>query len=433
MKSIMLGQNIVIKACMLDYYEREAYGALFTVYGNDDEHYINGSRLVLVSCDKFEGITVKGNRVNNKTNFSLTLTSHAGSLSDLKTITIKLLIELSPCHPGFHYDNSTRACICYIVTDVLYCSNSTSSTIKGGYWFGLVNTKPTVTICPNNYCSFTCCESTNGFYQLSPQRMTSQCILHRTGIACGNCEQGYTLSFDTVECVSVNKCTTGQTVLVVTLSIIYWVVTVMAVFIITYYHVGIGYLYAITYYYSMLDVLLGQTVDSSHGLFDTVKIVSSIAKVIPQFLGRLCLVENMSGIDQQFIHYTHPLAITVILIMLCLLARVSYRFSSFVSRGIIQVICFLLLLSYTSLATTSLLLLRPLKFNDVTEVYTYLSPDIQYCHGRHLAYVIVAVLCLLLIVIGLPLLLLLEPYLNGKINFTRIKPLLDHFQGCYKD
>ena len=48
-------------------------------------------------------------------------------------------------------------------------------------------------------------------------------------------------------------------------------------------------------------------------------------------------------------------------------------------------------------------------------------------------YIIVAVLCALVIVIGLPLLLLLEPFLNHKINFTRIKPLLDRFQGCYKD
>ena len=239
------------------------------------------------------------------------------------------------------------------------------------------------------------------------------------------------MSFDTVECVSVDECTTGQIVLVVSLSILYWVATVVAVFIVMYFHVGIGYLYAIIFYYSMLDVLLSQTLYSSHGLLTTVNIVSSIAKIIPQFLGQLCLVENLSGIDQQFIHYVHPLAVTIMLAMICLLARMSYRFSSFVSRGIIHV---LMLLSYTSLATTSLLLLRPLTFHDVSEVYTYLSLDIEYFHGRHLPYVIVAVLCTIVIVIGFPLLLLLEPYLNGKINFTnKIKPLLDQFQGCYKD
>jgi len=82
----------------------------------------------------------------------------------------------------------------------------------------------------------------------------NQCSSHRSGTACGSCEESYTLSFDSVDCVNVDKCTTGQTVLVVTLSMIYWIVIVILVFIMTYYHVGIGYLYAITYFYSMQDI-----------------------------------------------------------------------------------------------------------------------------------------------------------------------------------
>ena len=325
----------------------------------------------------------------------------------------------------------TQRCTCYRDIDIISCIDSTSA-IKEGYWFGVADGKTTVTICPNNYCNFTCCKTINEFYQLSPERI-NQCLVHRSGTACGSCEEGYTLSFDSVECVGVNKCTTGHTVLVVILAMIYWIVIVILVFIMTYYHAGIGYLYAITYYYSMVDILPSERLYISTGLFTTVSIMSSIAKITPQFLGQLCFVKNLSGIDQQFIHYAHPLAVTIIVAMICLLARVSYRISTFVSRGIIRVICFLLLLSYTSVATTSLLLLRSLSFHNVDKVYTYLSPDIEYFHGRHLPYAIIAILCTLVIVIGLPLLLLLEPFLNSKINFTKIKPLLDHFQGWYKD
>ena len=96
-------------------------------------------------------------------------------------------------------------------------------------------------------------------------------------------------------------------------------------------------------------------------------------------------------------------------------------------------ICLLLLLSYTSIASTSLLLMRSLTFHEINKVYTYISPDIEYFHGRHLAYSIVALICAVFIVIGLPLLLTLEPFLNHKITFTKIKPLLDQFQGGYKD
>ena len=182
-----------------------------------------------------------------------------------------------------------------------------------------------------------------------------------------------------------------------------------------------------------MDVLLNQALYLSQWLLTTFNTVSSIFKITPQFLGQLCLVKGMSGIDQQFIHFVHPFAISLILLAITLLARISYRFSSFISRGIIHVICLLLLLSYTSVATTSLLLMRALTFLDVDKTYTYLSPDIEYFHGRHLPYAIVAVLCTIVIVIGLPLLLLLEPFLNQRLNFTRFKPLLDQFQGCYKD
>jgi len=205
------------------------------------------------------------------------------------------------------------------------------------------------------------------------------------------------------------------------------------VFAMMYYKVGIGYLYSITYYYSIVDILLSQNLQALRGLYLTVSTISSFSKITPQFLGQLCLTTGMTGIDQQFIHYIHPLAVILILVMISLLARSSQRITVIISKGIIHVICLLLLLSYTSVASTSLLLMRSLTFHGIDKVYTYLSPDIEYFHGRHLAYGIVALLCTVSIVIGLPLLLALEPFLNRKINFIKIKPLLDQFQGCYKD
>ena len=324
-------------------------------------------------------------------------------------------------------------CECYNNSRIVYCSGS-SSAIARGYWFGHVTGIPTVTICPINYCNFGCCRTTNGYYQLSPERVNyNQCKSHRSGIACGNCEKGYTLSYNSAECISINKCSTGMITLVVILTVLYWFVIVVAVFIITFYQVGIGYFYVLTYYYSIVDLILSQPTDLSDGLYITVIIMSSIAKISPQFLGQLCLFKNMSGIDQQFMYYMHPLAVSVILILISWLARHSKRLSMFISRGIIHAICLLLLLSYSAVATTSLLLLRSLIFSDVDNLYTYLSPDIQYFHGRHLVYGITAVILALLIVVGLPLLLLTEPFLNRKINYYRIKPLLDHFQGCYKN
>ena len=426
--NIMLGQNIKINACVLSFYDEPAGEMNFVIKGENQHHKLDSTRLVPIACNIFEGISIIGKKISDKTNFSMTITSYGNSEVE---ISVKLIAELSPCHHGYHYDNTAQKCVCYDNSDIVSCSGSTS-TIKRGYWFGIVDGKTTVAVCPNNFCNFTCCETTNGFYRLSPVRI-NQCSLHRSGTACGSCEKGYTLSFDSARCVRVNKCTTGQRTLVILLSVIYWIALVVVVFVVTYYHVEIGYFYVITYYYSMLDILLRQNLYVSKGLFTVVSIMSSAAKVTPQFLGQLCFVKNMSGIDQQVFHYVHPLAVTIIVGLICLSARMSHRFSAFVSRGIIRMVCFLLLLSYTSVATTSLLLLRSLSFHNVDKVYTYLSPDIEYFHGRHIPYVIIAIPCTLVIVIGLPLLLLLEPFLNHKINLTRFKPLFNQFQGCYND
>ena len=429
--NVMLGQKITINPCLLDHYNTPAEVTQFKIIGeNHDNYFIHGSEYVSLSCNHtLKGISIEGNQSISSLplNYSILFTSYATH----KSISANLVVELSPCHPGFQYQSKSRKCECYNTNEIVHCSGSRSS-IKRGYWFGSVTGIPTVTFCPVNYCDFTCCKITNQYYELSPVRV-NQCRSHRSGTACGSCEEGYTLSFDSPECIAVNKCTTGQTTLIVTLTVFYWFIIIFAFFIIVHYQVGIGYFYVVIYYYSVVDILLGQHMSTSNILYGAVIIFSSIAEIAPQFLGHLCLMKNMSGIDQQFIHYVHPLAVSVILILISWLAKTSKRLSVFVNRGIFRAFCFLLLLSYTSLVATSLLLMRSLTFVDVDEVYTYLSPDIQYFHGRHLAYGIIAITLTLLIVIGLPLLLLLEPFLNTKINFNRIQPLLDQFQGCYKE
>ena len=143
----------------------------------------------------------------------------------------------------------------------MFCSDS-SSTIKRGYWFGSVTGKPTVTFCPINYCNFTCCETSNEYYHLSPVR-DNRCRSHRSGTACGSCTDSYTLSFDSTECVDIETCTAGHTILVTSLTVIYWIVMVTLVFALMYFKVEIGYLYSITCYYSIVDIILSQILYSS--------------------------------------------------------------------------------------------------------------------------------------------------------------------------
>ena len=459
-RNIMLGQNITIPSCLLDYNNKPAGVASFLIShikGTDERYSINASRGLSIGCHSFQGISnlqIIGNLLSNSSLSSsyfrvidndvlrnywsdndytmIHVRSSYDSIYALKPTEVYLIIEISAyCHAGFHYTQKDNKCICYSTNNIISCTGSDAD-IRRGYWFGTVNNQATVAVCPVNYCNFDRCEGANAMCRLSASP-DDQCSEHRLGIGCGKCEDGYTLSFDSVDCVNINECTTGHSILVVTMTCVYWIFTIVMVFAVMYFKVGIGYFYSITFYYSVIDILLGQALHTSDSLYKMVTIVSSLARLTPQFLGQLCFVRGLSGIDQQYIHYIHPLAILFILVLISASARFSPRLSLFVSRGVIHVICFLLLLSYTSIASTSLLLMRPLTFTGINKIYTYLSPDIQYFHGRHLVYGLVALACGMIIVIGLPLLLLLEPFLNSKISFTRIKPLLDQFQGHYKD
>ena len=371
-KNVMLGQEILINSCLIDYYDKPTEEAVQLLVTSDNMNYTHGSKYVLLSCNLPLRINITGSKTLL---MDYTVTLRTFNL-DRVTINVNVTVMITPCHPGFSYHKNLQKCECYNANDIVFCSGS-SSTIKRGYWFGSVSGQPTVTFCPINYCNFTCCETSNRYYHLSPVR-DNQCRSHRSGAACGSCTDGFTLSYDSTECVSVESCTVGQTVLVIMLSIIYWIVMVILVFAMMYYKVGIGYLYGITYYYSIVDILLTQNLYTSREIYLTVNIMSSFYKIIPQFLGELCLTTGTSGIDQQFIHYIHPSAIIVILGIISLSARISQRISVIISRGIIHVICLLLLLSYTSIASTSLLLMRPLKFHEIDKVYTFLSPDIEY-------------------------------------------------------
>ena len=287
-KDIMLGAEIVIPAYMFDYYNQFVDSTQFLIHSETHPIYYNsGPKVVLISGGKFEGVNIIGNQtISRSLNFSINITLNIALNADWKQISVNLIIELSPCHPGFwQYPSKSMRCDCYNASDIVFCSDS-SSTIKRNYWFGNVTGKPTVTFCPINYCNFTCCETSNGYYHLSPVRDNQlQCRLHRSGIACGSCEEGYTLSFDSAECIYVNECNTGQTVLIAALVLLYWIVIIVTVFLMMHFKVGIGYLYAITYYYSVVDLLLNQNLYPSDALYTVINVMSSVVKIIPQFLG----------------------------------------------------------------------------------------------------------------------------------------------------
>ena len=62
-QNIMLGTEIIIPACVFDYYNHSVDSTQFLLQSEMHPYYnINGSKQVLISCDAFKGISIMGNQ-----------------------------------------------------------------------------------------------------------------------------------------------------------------------------------------------------------------------------------------------------------------------------------------------------------------------------------------------------------------------------------
>ena len=439
----ILGKAVTFTGAVFDYFNSPAEPMQFHVQClYDCTNYTLADDRLLVDNVSLLSITVYGNRIDlNPVNITISLTSVLASFD--KQISVQLVIELLPCFSGYFYNGDSRHCVCYHHKDIVECYNDYNE-IKRGYWFGAVTDpfKPSVSLCPSRYCYFgKHRKETRQGYCILPSTLDDQCNSQRTGIACGQCKPGYTLAYDLPNCINKDRCSAGMTVLVILLTIIYWISIVAFVFALMHcayrmefkFEKSLGYACGIIYYYSIVDILLDNNPYISDAVFQFIAVLSSFAKLTPQLFGQLCLVEGLSGIDQKFIHYSHAVAVLLIVVSIVIAARYSPRLLVYVRRYIISVICILLLLSYTSIASASLQLLRPTDYPGYEGFYVYISPEIRYFNNRHVFYGVVA-FCGMILAIGLPMFLLLEPLVLSRwFNFVKVKPLLDMFQGCYKD
>ena len=461
-KISMLGQSIYFRTILYDYFNGAAEAIMFQVKCDNCEpkFKLAGDRALVHNELRIKIKFLSDEELKNDTNITLTLASLLPP--EYKQLTATLSLTLSSCYNGFSFSSqSDSQCECSNKDKKLMECEGDSASIKLGYWFGEFNNKHTFSLCYHEYCNFFDesgrNETGNGFFNL-PREENNQCSPHRTGVACGECSKRYTLAYNSPDCISEDKCSPGMIVLVVLLTALYWITVVAILFGVAYTlntrQVSLGYLFGMIYFYSIVDILLVTNLHKTDGVFYTAAILSSFAKLNPQFLGRLCFIKNLDAIDQLFIHYCHVVFIAIILIGIVIVAKCNKRVFFYVNHLIVPVTCLLLLFSYTSLTSTSLLLLIPVKLSD--EVHAFLSPCVKYFGDRHAAYASVAIFCVLLVTIGFPFLLAIEPFMMKVLNeylnvhapkkaklqiesfikkkvIVRIKLLLDRLQDCYKD
>ena len=249
--SKMLGEPIQFTASVLDYFNNITEPVVFSINcKNCDNDYVLSAYQITVHDQSIYELKIFPkvyHDVVSNTNVSIKLFSVLPSV--YKLTYVLLSVELSSCRAGYFFDKTQRQCFCHPYSDLVNCKRDFVE-IKIGYWIGyLTKEHYTSSICPNNYCSSEHPETSPGYYSLHG-KPDDQCSSHRTGVACSECKSGYTLAYDSPDCINTDKCSTGMTILVIVLTILYWIAIVAVVLglMCFQFQISSGYAYGIIYH-----------------------------------------------------------------------------------------------------------------------------------------------------------------------------------------
>jgi predicted outer membrane repeat protein len=396
-----------------------------------------------------------------------------------RQIILSINVTMLSCPPGFYFDSISSACKCTALTEDLYyygivkCDvEKYRSFLLRGFWIGYVPSSVQepenlyTAVCPLNFCRLNSLSNyTSELPNNSSELNERVCAVNREGIVCGSCSKGYSPFFhsESFKCGPNKLCSVG--IVFYLLSEVIPVVFLFT-FIITFdFSFTSGNINGFIFYSQTLGLLStsAKIYDKHSNWFIMITRVFYDLFNLDYFSTSelsFCLWKGATVIDVlafKYVTVTFAFGLVVLLILImrhfkCTkleeLLKIKERLSITKGLSAFLVIC------YAQCAKTSFYILTPILLRthggEVGETVT-LFGGLPFLKGRHLFYAIVAILFILTIVIIPPLVLTLYPlsvqllglcklsehWLVEKLlkilQIYRLKPLIDSFQGCYRD
>ena len=344
----------------------------------------------------------------------LTLYASDGPCKDAELSQLKVNVAFLPCTCpiGFQqsrFHSSFCSCTCHrkLRPFVGFC-NSTAQTFRRNInvWISYINGSHSSGYLVHQYCPFDYCVPPNASQPLNLETSPdTQCALNRTGMLCGACKPGLSLSLGSSKCLECPH---------------YWPVLFVIITIFSFF-AGLGLIVLI------LWLNMTVAVGTLNGLLFYANIVSANRVVLLPYpepnlitvftswlnleLGiDVCYIEGMDIYIRTWLQLAFPIYIILLVLLLIVVSRYSSRFSTLIAkRDPIATLATLILISYGKLFHV-VLLAQPFSFATLTfpdnATETLWLPDgtVQYLAGKHVILFIAALL-ILVICIGYGLLL----------------------------
>lgn len=285
-----------------------------------------------------------------------------------------------------------------------------------------------------SHCPLDYCKSNPVNFTLSDP--DAQCAFNHSGILCGNCDPGLSLTLGRSRCA---HCSNDFLALLILFAFMgFALVIVISVCKLT---VGEGTVNGLIFYANV--VAINKTIFFPAG--DTNVLTVFIAWVNLDFGIEVCFYDGMDVYTSTWLQFVFPFYVWLLVGVMIFFGK--YRYTAWTTKLLgsnpVALLATLFLLSYVKLlrTITAALYYTVLEYPDGSKEAMWLyNGNIRYLHGRHIPLFIFALLVLFLLFIPYTLFLLVGQWLRAKAEYRvlswidnlRVKILLDAYYGPYK-
>ena len=336
-------------------------------------------------------------------------------------------VQLLPCPVGFTLQNGICDCDPILLNYIDKCYIDHSAIRRPANTWITAHTQANsteylISDCPMDYC-LSYSSKVNLLYP------DLQCQFNRSGILCSQCQHDLSMVFGSSRCM---KCTDLH-ILISIIVIVAGIVLVMSLYILNF-TVTIGTINGIIFYANIVRIN-----DSVFFINDSVfKPLRVFISFINLDLGiETCFYNGMDNYQKMWLQLFFPFYLIIIAVSIIIASRYSTRILRLTYTRSLPVLATLFLLSYTGVLRTVLTVL----FSYST--ITHLPSDHQQIvwsidasvplFGLKFTILFISCLVLFLLLIPFNVTLLFTRFLLRFRLINHFKPILDAFQGSYKD
>ena len=343
-------------------------------------------------------------------------------------------VTLLECPPGFALQNATSKCDCHPLLNQynVTCNIDNQTLTKADTAWISLDKSPASEVILHPECPFDYCKVGTVVFKLT-ENPDFQCAFSRTGVLCGACLPGLSLALGTSRCLD---CSNVWLLLLLPfaaagLALVFLLLTLNLT-------VSTGTINGLIFYANI--------VRANHAVFfppgDRSLFSLFIAWLNLDLGVETCFWDGLDGYAKTWLQFMFPVYIWVIVTIIILLSRRYVLAAKLCGSHTVKVLATLFLLSYAKVlrtVITALSFTSPRLLDGSTITVWLYDGNVDYLGVKHAFLFFTALVFAVGFVLPFTLLVLLAPCLQAWSNkhffrwVHRIKPLLDAYQGPYKD